>query len=163
MESVARVLTRIAVRWPKLVIASGLAIAIVGIALASQLGLQTDLSELLPSGAPSVVALRALNQRVGGTGNVSIAIESPGGAPALRAYVPLLAQALRRELGPELLSIRYSRRELEDYYRKYAAYYTPLADLERWQKQLATAIAKQNPAYVELDDNAPSPLKELAD
>ncbi|HTR55725.1 MAG TPA: MMPL family transporter [Kofleriaceae bacterium] len=163
MDWLARVLTRIAVRWPKLVVACGVAVALTGIALASQLGLQTDLSELLPSGAPSVVALRALNQRVGGTGNVAIALESPGGAPALRAYIPTLAAALRRDLGSDLLSIRYSRKELEDFYRKFAAYYTPLPDLERWQHELATAIAKQNPAYIDLDDNPRDPLKQLAD
>ncbi len=110
-----------------------------------------------------MVALKALGARVGGTGNVSIAIDSPQGAPALRKYMPVLVDALRAQLGNDLLSIRYSRRDLQDFYKKFAAYYVPLADLERWQQQLSTAIAKQNPTYVELDPNAKDPLLELAD
>jgi predicted RND superfamily exporter protein len=162
-ERIARLLVRMAVRWPKLVVAWGLAIALAGVLLASRLHLQTDLAELLPADAASVTALHALNKRVGGTGNVSIAIDSPGGREALRTYVPKLVEELRRELGSDLLSVRYTRKDLEDYYKKFAAYYVSLDDLEHWQKQLAVALAKQNPAYVELDENAKDPVKELAD
>ncbi len=38
-------------RWPRRVILLGIAVAATGIALAAQLGLQTDLSELLPENA----------------------------------------------------------------------------------------------------------------
>jgi predicted RND superfamily exporter protein len=162
-EPLARLLARLALRRPWLVIACALALAATGIGLGAQLGLQTDLSELLPPKAPSVVALRKLNQRVGGTGNVAIALESPSGPDALRAYMPQLVDALRRGLGSNLLSIRYSRKDLDHFYRKFAAYYVTLDDLSRWQHQLATALAKQNPAYVELDEHAPDPLRELAD
>jgi predicted RND superfamily exporter protein len=162
-ERLARALTRLALRWPWLVVASGLALAVAGVALAAQLSLQTDLSELLPPRAPSVIALRALNQRVGGTGSVAIAIESPSGAPALRAYMPELVEALRRGLGADLLSLRYTRKDVNDYFKKYAAYYVSLADLEKWQQELAQAVAKQNPAYVELEEHPADPLKQLAD
>ncbi|MGE5184006.1 MAG: MMPL family transporter [Acidobacteriota bacterium] len=158
----ARSLTRLALTWPRLVVLCGLGLAVAGIALATQLGLQTDLSELLPPRAPSVIALRALNARVGGTGNVAIALEADQPYGPLRTYMPVLAEALRRELGSDLLSLRYSRKDLEDFYQKYAAYYAKLSDLQRWQNQLATAIAKQNPAYVELEDHPTDPLRELA-
>ncbi len=159
----ARLLTRLALSWPRLVVACGFGLALAGIALASQLGLQTDLSELLPPRAPSVIALRQLNARVGGTGNVAIALEADQPYLPLRNYMPVLADALRRGLGGDLLSLRYSRKDLQDFYKKYAAYYAKLPDLERWQAQLATAIAKQNPAYVELEDHPTDPLRQLAD
>jgi hypothetical protein len=162
-ETLARWLVRLALRWPKAVVLCGLTIAVCGVLLASRLSLQTDLSELLPADAPSVTALHALNKRVGGTGNVSIAVESPSGREALRAYVPKLVAELRRELGPDLLSIRYTRKDLEDFYKKYAAYYVSLADLQKWQNELATALAKQNPAYVDLEDNDKDRMRELAD
>lgn len=162
-EKLARLLVRAALGWPKLVISLGLAIAVAGVLLASRLSLQTDLSELLPQDAPSVTALHALGKRVGGTGSVSIAIESPSGREALRAYVPKLVAELKQELGADLLSIRYTRKDLEDYFKKFAAYYVSLADMEKWQKQLAEVIAKQNPAYVELEDHPKDPVKELAD
>ena len=56
----ARLLTRLALSRPLLVIAIGLSVAVAGIALASRLQLQTDLSELLPADAPSVVNLKRL-------------------------------------------------------------------------------------------------------
>jgi predicted RND superfamily exporter protein len=156
----ARALTRLALARPLLVIALGLTIATAGIALATRLSLQTDLSELLPADAPSVTALHDLNKRVGGTGQVTIAVESPGGPAALRAYVPRLAAALREGLGRDLLLLRYSRNEAVDYFRKYSAYYVKLDDLERWSKQLSSALSKQNPAYVDLGDD--NPMDELA-
>jgi predicted RND superfamily exporter protein len=151
---IARVLARACLRRPGLVLVVGLAIVTAGVALASQLDLQTDLSELLPPDAPSVVALHRLADRVGGTGNVAIALESVDGKPdALRAYIPKLVDALRHRLGGELLSIKYERKNVSDFYRRYAAYYVSLADLEQWTRELAVAVAKQNPGYVALDDD----------
>jgi predicted RND superfamily exporter protein len=160
----ARLLTRLALRKPVHVLVLGALVCIAGILLATQLSIATDLAELLPPKAPSVVALRQLSQRVGGTGSISIAIESNDGTPGpLREYVPLLGEELKRQLGPELLTIRYSRKDLDDFYRKFAAYYVSLDDMEKWQQELATAIAKQNPAYVDLDEHPTDPVKQLAD
>src|SRR5271170_1653354 len=155
----ARRLTELALRRPVLVLAWGFALCVAGVLLATRLSIATDLAELLPPKAPSVIALRSLSQRVGGTGNVSIAIESNDGTPGpLRAYVPVLAAELQRQLGDQLLAVRYTRKDVEAVYKKFAAYYVPFADLQKWQGELATAIAKQNPAYVELDDQAKDPV-----
>ena len=161
----AKLLTRLALARPLLVLRVGLAVAVGGIALASRLELQTDLSELLPPDAPSVIALHDLNKRVGGTGQVTIAVESPTGPAALRAYVPRLAAALKQGLGSDLLLLKYSRNDVVDYFRKYAAYYVKLDDLERWSKELSVALSKQNPAYIDLGDpgEKSDPLKQLAD
>lgn len=160
----ARWLSRLAVSRPVLVVAIGVVVTIIGVVLTSRLTLQTDLGELLPPRAPSVVALRELADRVGGTGNVAIAVESVDGSPQrLRAYLPRLAGALRTALGPDARSIRYSRQPVTDYYNRFAAYYVPLDDLARWARELSVALAKHNPAYVELDDTAGDPLRALAD
>jgi hypothetical protein len=156
----ARLLARLALARPLLVIIAGLSIAAAGITLASHLALQTDLSELLPPDAPSVKALHDLNRRVGGTGQVTIAVESPSGPAALRAYVPKLAAALRQGLGSDLLLLKYSRNDVVDYFKKYAAYYVKVEDLERWSKELSTALSSQNPAYIDLGGE--DPLDELA-
>ena len=156
-------LVRLAVRRARWVLAIGFAIVCASGVLASQLSLQTDLAELLPARAPSVIALRALAKRVGGTGNVAIAIESIDGRPqALRAYVPLLATALRAKLGTRLLSLRYRRTEIEQYYRRFVAYYVALADLERWTKRAEHVVGiRENPLYLDLDDH--DDVAELAD
>jgi predicted RND superfamily exporter protein len=159
----ARLLTRLAIDHAVLVLVCSLLVTAAGAVLASRLRLETDLAELLPPRAPSVTALHALAARVGGTGNVAIAIESMDGTPGpLRRYMPRLAQALRAQLGADLLSIRYSRKEVTDYYKRFAAYYVALDQLEAWSQRLAVALAKQNPVYVELDDAAGDPLRELA-
>lgn len=159
----ARLLTRLALTRPLLVIAIGLSIAVAGIALATRLQLQTDLSELLPADAPSVIELKRLNQRVGGTGQLQIAVYSPSGPQPLRDYVPKLVEALKQQLGSDLLTIRYSRKEADDYFKKFAAYYVAVKDLEDWSQRLSVALSKQNPAYVELGDDEGDPLKQLAD
>ena len=160
---IARALTRLALRHTALVLTLGIAIATTGIILASRLALQTDLSELLPSDAQSVVALHELNKRVGGTGQVTIAVESPTGPDALRAYVPRLADALKAGLGSDLLLLKYSRNDVVDYFRKYAAYYVKLDDLEKWSHDLSVALSKQNPAYIDLGEGSDEPLQTLAD
>src|SRR5262245_43524233 len=161
-STLARLLTQLALSRPLVVLVFGLAVAVLGTALASRLAIQTDLAELLPPDAPSVKALRTLSQRVGGTGQVAIAIESVDGTPEpLRAYVPQLAEALRKGLRHDLLSIRYSRKDVVDYFTKFAAYYVSLDQLTSWSDRLATAIAKQNPAYIELDDTDKDPLRAL--
>jgi len=148
-------LARLATRYHRAVLACSLAIVIAGAVLGAGLDLQTDLAELLPSRAPSVVALRELAARVGGTGNVAIAIESLDGTPQpLRAYVPRLAREIRARLGRRVLSLRYSRSDVEQFYRRFAAYYVPLATLETWSRRADHAIAtRENPLYVPLDDN----------
>ena len=159
----ARLLTRLALDHAVLVLVCGVVVTVAGIALASRLSIATDLTELLPPRAPSVTALHALAARVGGTGNVAIAIESIDGTPdPLRRYLPRLARALREQLGRDLLSIRYSRKEVTDYYVRFAAYYVALDQLAEWSRRLAVALAKRNPAYVGLDAGAGDPLRELA-
>lgn len=160
---IARALTKLALRYTALVLTLGIAIAVAGIILATRLALQTDLAELLPPDAPSVVALHDLNKRVGGTGQVTIAVESPTGPDALRAYVPRLAEALKAGLGSDLLLLKYSRNDVVDYFRKYAAYYVKLDDLEKWSRDLSVALSKQNPAYIDLDEGSGAPLQALAE
>src|SRR5437868_656706 len=88
----ARAIARLSLRWPRQVLAVGLLVAGTFGYFASRLSLQTDLAELLPPTARSVVLLKQVNQRIGGgSGNVAIALESIDGKPdALRRYMPRL-------------------------------------------------------------------------
>lgn len=147
-------LVRLAVRRARWVLGIWFAVGVVGAGLASRLTLQTDLAELLPARAPSVIALRALAARVGGTGNIAIAIESiDGRAQALRNYVPRLAAAVRSKLGTRLLSLRYRSTEVAQYYQRFAAYYVALDELATWADRAEHAVgARENPLYLDLDD-----------
>lgn len=155
----ARMLARLVTRHPRWILVFGFAIALSGGVLASRLRLGTDLAELLPPKAPSVVSLKALNQRVGGTGGVAIAME--GNVEAFRRYIPRLVTALREGLGKDLLSIRYQRKEVYDYFKRFAAYYVSVEDLESWTDRVADITARTvNPALIDLDDAAAGKSKE---
>lgn len=156
---IARQIARLVTTHPILILLVGLVIAVSGSFLASHLRLGTDLSELLPAEAPSVIALKALNQRVGGTGGVAIALE--GNPPAFRKYVPLLVQALREGLGKDLLSIRYQRKEVTDFFTRFAAYYVDVAELEKWTDKVADITAETaNPALIDLDEPQDKPREQ---
>src|SRR6266567_4079719 len=101
-QRAAKLLTRLAVGAPLRVLLVGLMVVGGGVYLGSRLSLQTDLSELLPPGAASVIELKALNKRVGGTGGVAAALS--GDPPALRKLIPELVGILRKELGKDLLA-----------------------------------------------------------
>lgn len=162
----ARHLARLALGRPVAVLLAGVLVAGFGTWFASRLKLETNLAELLPETARSVVLLKQLNQRIGGTGNVAIALESLDGKPdALRAYVPELVEALRQGLGEDLLSIKYQRKEVTDYYDRYGAWYVPLDQLEDWADRLGQAIAlTANPALVDLDgESGEEKLRALVD
>lgn len=134
-----------------------------GFGLGSRLELQTDLAELLPPDAPSVVELKALAKRVGGTGNIAIALA--GEPSALRSYIPKLVAALKQRLGSDLLTVKYQRKEVDDYFQRFAAYYIPVDHLERWQARLSRVVAEEkaraNPAFVELDGEPHAEAKRL--
>jgi predicted RND superfamily exporter protein len=149
----ARALTSLALARPRTVLATGALLVVGGALLGARLSLQTDLSELLPPGVPSVIELKALNKRVGGTGGAAIAL---AGEPAtLRATVPRVAAALREGLGKDLLAIKYQRKEVDDYFHRFAAWYLPMDELERWGGELKRVMADEkaaaNPAYVDLE------------
>ena len=163
---VAELLTRSVTRHARLVVGIALAIVVAGAALTARLQLQTDLSELLPPGAESVTQLKAIAKRVGGTGAVALALA--GEPDSLRAYIPRIVKALRIDLGTDLVSLKYQRKEVDDYYEKYAAFYVPLTDLQRWSTRLAEVVedetVRTNPAFVDLDDGPPHQrARQLAD
>jgi uncharacterized protein len=164
-SSIAKWLTRLAVRAPVRILLVALALVVGGAFLGSKLSLQTDLSELLPPGAQSVIELKALNKRVGGTGGVAIALS---GEPAvLRKAIPELVVVLRRELGKDLLAIRYQKKEVDDYFKKFSAWYVPVEDLQKWDAELKEVIADEkaraNPAFVELGEPHEAAKKLIAE
>src|SRR5258706_6592278 len=159
----AHLLTSLALTRPRTVLAAGGLLVLGGTLLGARLSLQTGLAELLPPGAPSVIELKALTRRVGGTGGVAVAIS---GEPAvLRATVPKLVAALRQELGKDLLAIKFQRKEVDDYFKRFDAWYLPLDELARWASELKHVVADEktaaNPAYVNLDDEPHAAARKL--
>ena len=148
---------RFILRHDRFVLVVAIVLVVIGVALGARLKLQTDLSELLPPGADSVTELKAISKRVGGTGAVSIALE--GEPQALRIFIPRAVDALRRELGTDIVSLKYQRKEVDDYFKRFAAYYVPLEDLKRWTRLLHQVVedetAHVNPAFVDITDDEP--------
>lgn len=140
--------------WASLAVAVALvAVALVG---ASRLRLDTDLTSALPESHESVTALRAMEERFGGVGTVTVVGThlDPGRQHAF-------ADDVARRLA-ELPHIRWvdSRRPVA-FFRDRALYYLPLADLQDLTNRVEARIAwerrKQNPMFVDLED-APPPL-----
>ncbi len=160
---IAEFLSQLALRRAPLILVGALVLIVAGALLGSKLALQTDLSELLPPEAASVVELKALNRRVGGTGSVAIALE--GEPAALRVFIPKLVTALRADLGSNLLALKYQRKEIADYFTRFAAYYAPLPDLQRWSQKLHEVLSEEkaaaNPAFVSLDDDPHAAARAL--
>ncbi len=65
------------------------------------------------------------------------------------------------------MAIKYQRKEVDDYFHRYAAWYVSVDELQKWQSELADVIADEKsralPAYVDLGDEPHAAARELAD
>jgi predicted RND superfamily exporter protein len=94
-------------RYHILVLIAAAVATVVGASFAVRLPFESDFAALLPRRFPSVQALERINEQVGGTSNLRIALESQdfGAATQLAAALEprLLADAEKRKLNPLLV------------------------------------------------------------
>ena len=117
--------------------------------------LRTDLRELLPQGAPSAVALRELEERIGGLASLAIVVRTDD-LKAGERFVDALAARLTK-LPRKLVARVFWRIDDEKaFFEAHGALYADTKDLAHMRDVLRDKIAAAkraaNPLFVDLED-----------
>lgn len=131
------------------------------VALALRLRLVTDLSALLPSDSPAVVATEKVRERLGTSVPLQIAIQSPDRATNLR-FAQTLSDALSREIDAH---VAYHVKAERQFFEHHWWLYLELADLKLVRDRLERELRwRKNPLLVDLESEpgADGALEELA-
>jgi uncharacterized protein len=97
--------------------------------------LRTDLEELLPESAPSVLDLKKGSNRFSGMNHLEVVIES-GDSQAAEGFQIAVAERLRK-LSPEIVAaVKVDIREERLFFKKYRPYFVELSD---WDSILTSA------------------------
>jgi predicted RND superfamily exporter protein len=131
--------------------------------------LRSELEELLPNSAPSVVALHTVRNKLHTVTHLSVVLEGTDG-DALDRFADDLAAKLKA-LPPGLIeSVEYRTDAQEAFVRKFGGFYLSTEDLDTIQKRLDARIAwekkKANPLNHLLDDEediGPPPSIDFSD
>lgn len=149
---------RFAHRRPAIVISIVLAVTILSIFVASKLELRSSLKELLPNKYTSVQELNRLMERVGGVGNLIVAIESPD-LDANKRFVEDLAKKLNELPKGTFRYIDYKSDDIRDYYEKYFLYYLPIDELnslyESIERRIEYEKVKNIPFFIDFEEKDP--------
>ncbi len=164
-----RPLIRAVVRHPWRVLLTATALAVVGLLLARNLRIDSDLAQLIPADYPSVRALNAMKEVVGGETALSIGIESPS-FDANRAFAEALIPrmlALKGERHDEHYFYRVEYRRDTRFLEENALYFATDEELTRLEsyleEQIEEAILEANPFYFSLEEEDPAPADSTAD
>src|SRR5207302_7964941 len=127
--------------------------------------LRTDLRELLPQGAPSAVALRELENRIGGLASLAVVVRTDD-LKAGERFVDALAARLTKL--PKKLAARVFWRidDEKAFFDAHGALYAETKDLEHFRDvlrdQISAAKKAANPLFVDLEGEEPKPTSEAA-
>lgn len=164
-----RPLIRMVVRHPAWVLLVATALTVVGLLLARNLRIDSDLAQLLPPDYPSVRALNAMKEVVGGETALSVGIESPS-FDANRAFAEALIPrmlALKGERHDEPYFYRVEYRRDMRFLEENALYFATDEELARLRSyledQIEEAILEANPFYFSLDEEEPASADSTAD
>ena len=121
-----------------------------------QLGIDAELSNLIPREYPSVIALDRLRQVVGGEDRVDVAVESPS-FEANRAWAEeFLARAIDLRCGGTPCFERVEYRRDAAFLERNALYFATDGELDRLEdyldERIEEARLEANPLYFGLDD-----------
>jgi predicted RND superfamily exporter protein len=134
--------------------------------LTAHLQIKSSFSELLPEELPSVAHLKAVTERLGGTGALSIGVESPD-FQANKRFVEALAQKLDQLPKGEIRYFEYRYKETRDYIERYGLYYLNEAQLRKVRDRLSHEIeSKKDSAvasFLGLGDEHPHRIKQDVD
>ncbi len=119
----------------------------------SKLRLVSDFVDLLPEHFRSVSDLKKILERVGGTGNLFIAIESPD-VRASQKFADDVVKLLKEKYSDRFRYIDYKVDDIKEFYEKNAALYMSLDELEdisdRLHRKLNALKMKNNPLFVDI-------------
>ena len=135
-------------------------VAVVGILIASQMGIKSDLTNLLPRSKASVRDLMALQKRARPFGTVHVVIESPDSAARARAAAALLPKLAAVE--PALVQqFSVDDSVLRRYVWDHRFLFADLQELIEARDALRARIDRgkreANPLLIDLDDEEPAP------
>lgn len=160
-----RILKRI-IQFPATALGCSLILGIIGFLLATNLRIDTDLSELIPEDYPSVQALQKLQEQVGAEHEVAVIIESPSFKANKNFAQALISRALQmRQTNGDPYFIRAEFRKEINFIKENALYFATnkeLDELENYLKQkIDKAKEEANPFYFNLDEEESSELDSL--
>ncbi len=141
-------LTRIVLRWAGLVALVGTALGVVGGYYSVQLykNLRTDMEELLPSTARSVLDLNEVSQRLVAIDNLAILIFSQHPEES-KEFVIALAQRLNEIPKDVASSVEYKIDKEIQFFKERRALYMDLSDLIRIRSYIADRIHYEKELY----------------
>ncbi len=144
----AESLTRALIRRAGLITAIGLALGVVGTYFSVQLykNLRTDIEELLPTTARSVIDLDEVTKRLESIDNLGIVMltEDPAGS---KRFVDALAAELQKAPREKIAGVEYKiDRELE-FFRKRRPLYMDVGDLKRIRDYIRDRIEYEKKLY----------------
>lgn len=122
---------------------------------ASKIKINSDLKYLMPQDTPSVVALNAIIERVGGASNLVIGIESDD-YKASQKFIEALVERIRSYPQDEIRYVEYNINQSKSFFEKNKLLYAELEDLQEVKKRLKKKIESeklaQNPFYFSLEN-----------
>lgn len=151
LEALVTRYVRLSLQRPWLLIAIYSLITLASVLLATRLKLETDLKDLLPADAPSVVALDEARARQGSSDKFVIAVDSPDPLKTL-AFIDALAVELKDWEAVEAAEYKQDRSFLLDR----ALLFLPVEDLTRikgnLQRMVRKKLAEKNPLFVDFEE-----------
>ena len=126
--------------------------------MTSTLEIRSSLKELLPEESPSVIALNEAIEKIGGVGNLIVAIESPN-VTANKRFSDDFSTAAKKLPKKYFRYIEHRTTQVETFFKKHALLYLSpkkLRDLKsRIEKKLEYEKSKNVPLYFSLDAEEP--------
>ena len=140
----------LAFRHTKSIFVVSLLITAVSLFLALKLPVKTDFFELLPSNYRSIDDLNKVIDRVGGVGNLIIAVESDN-FEAGKKYVDDIAGDIKKLPKDMVTDVNYNIKDLRTYFESNILFYLDKDDLVKVKERLAAKLdyekKRNNPLY----------------
>jgi uncharacterized protein len=140
----------IAFKKPKFIVLASFTIALISIIYAVNMPVKTDFFELLPENYRSIDDLQTVLDKVGGIGNLIVAVET-NDFEAGKLYVEKLAKEIRKLPKDMVTDVNYEIKNIESFFENNALFYLSKDDLNEVKNRLKTKFdyekKKNNPLY----------------
>lgn len=137
-------------------------ITIISLLFASKLQIKTDFFELLPEKAESIVELHKILKRIGGTGNLILAIETKN-FDATKLFVETIAKELKKLQPKDIKYIDYRLEDIQKFYNEHGLLFFEKEDLvkikNRIQKKIAYEKKMKSPFMIFKKELASNPVE----
>lgn len=169
MSGILESLSRFQARRPFAILAAALAISLVSLWFARNLGLDSRFIALLPENQPSVQDLERVQDRVRGLSALTVAVQSPSGdVEAMRAFVEDLAERLQALPAEQIGMVDWNVGAYDDFVRAHKHLYASLDLLERLRDALEDRhdreVLKRNPFWFDLrEEDERESLEDVLD